>query len=224
MLLSSFKLVLRVVFFLVFVFFKVFWRPQGRAVSQESGFRSSLSREGRNLFKKISILHFITWFGWRRVPSISESTLKSLSSWILMCISLINKPTGLTALHTVSVLLFDGNGQTLSSADLPEVIKVYSRAVTVRALSWSPVASRGVNTSSSGSHYCERRAGRRPRDEPSAVFMNQRCRYNETEEMDHYGASSGVCGVWVGVWRPVWQQCGVVSRPPDRQRWLVKCL
>ena len=106
-----------------------------------------------------------------------------------MCISFINKPTSLTALPaSVTVLVFDGIGQTLSSADLPEVIKVYSRAVTVRALGlgllWLPV----VSTTSSGSHYCERRAGRGPRDEPSAVFMNQRGRYNEAEEMDHYGA------------------------------------
>ena len=52
------------------------------------------------------------------------------------------------------------------------------------------------------------------------LLLDQRCRYNEAEEVDDYGA----CEVWVGVWRRVWQQWSVMWRPPDTLRRLVKCL
>lgn len=40
-------------------------------------------------------------------------------------------------------------------------------------------------------------------------LLDQRCSYNEPEEVDHYG----LCEVWVAVWRRLWQHRSIVSSP-----------
>lgn len=50
------------------------------------------------------------------------------------------------------------------------------------------------------------------------LLLDQRYRYNEATEKDHYGASTEVCEVWVGVW----QQESVMLRPLDSLRWFLK--